>query len=111
MSRLKPIANLVSHYKYAITIIIGVLLVGFVDDNSFMRRAQLDMQISDLTSEIEKYNTLNDNNMRQLKSLRQGHEAYEKIARERYFMHADDEDIFVLSDDQNNNNDNDETAE
>ena len=27
--------------------------------------------------------------------------AIEKIARERYFMKADDEDIFVLSDDQN----------
>ena len=28
----------------------------------------------------------------------------EKIARERYFMKADDEDIFVLSDDVNSTN-------
>ena len=42
MSRLKPILDLISHYKYAITIIICVLLVGFVDENSFMRRTQLD---------------------------------------------------------------------
>ena len=30
---------------------------------------------------------------------------YEKIARERYFMKADDEDIFVLSTDLPKNND------
>jgi hypothetical protein len=37
----------------------------------------------------------------------------EKIARERYFMKADDEDIFVLSDDDRSTNTfvNDETAE
>ena len=107
MSRLKPILDLISHYKYAITITICVLLVGFVDENSFMRRTQLEMQISDLESEIEKYNAQNE-------ALGQGPDAVEKIARERYFMHTDDEDIFVLSDDpkpDNENTDNDETAE
>lgn len=114
MSRLKPILDLISHYKYAITITICVLLVGFVDENSFMRRTQLEMQISDLESEIEKYNAQNEANMKQLKALGQGPDAVEKIARERYFMHTDDEDIFVLSDDpkpDNENTDNDETAE
>ena len=114
MSRLKPILDLISHYKYAITIIICVLLVGFVDENSFMRRTQLEMQISDLESEIEKYNAQNEANMKQLKALGQGPDAVEKIARERYFMHTDDEDIYVLSDDpkpDNENTDNDETAE
>ena len=114
MSRLKPILDLISHYKYAITIIICVLLVGFVDENSFMRRTQLEMQISDLESEIEKYNAQNEANMKQLKALGQGPDAVEKIARERYFMHTDDEDIYVLSDDpkpNNENTDKDETAE
>ena len=53
-------------------------------------------------------------NMKQLKALGQGPDAVEKIARERYFMHTDDEDIYVLSDDpkpDNENTDNDETAE
>ena len=52
--------------------------------------------------------------MKQLKALGQGPDAVEKIARERYFMHTDDEDIYVLSDDpkpDNENTDNDETAE
>ena len=114
MGRLKLIMALVGHYKYAIVIIAGIILVGFVDENSFMRRTQLEMQISDLESEIEKYNAQNEANMKQLKALGQGPDAVEKIARERYFMHTDDEDIFVLSDDRkpdNENTENDETAE
>ena len=90
------------------------MLVGFVDENSFMRRTQLEMQISDLESEIEKYNAQNEADMKQLKALGQSPDAFEKIARERYLMHTDDEDIFVLSDDpkpNNENTDNDETAE
>lgn len=101
---------LVSHYKYAIVIVVGVLLVGFVDENSFMHRIQLEMQISDLNAEIEKYNAQNEADLKRLKELRRGKDAYEKIARERYFMQADDEDIYVLSDDPKNETDNDETA-
>ena len=96
MGRLKLILALISHYKYAITIIIGVLTVGFVDENSFLHRFQLEMQISDLEEEIAKYNAQNESD---LKKLRQGPQAFQKIARERYFMKADDEDIYVLSDD------------
>ena len=38
--------------------------------------------------------------MTRLRELETNPKAIEKIARERYFMKADDEDIFVLSDDQ-----------
>ena len=99
MGRLKLIWALISHYKYAITIIIGVLAVGFVDENSFLHRFQLEMQISDLEDEIAKYNEQNESDLKKLKEMRQGSQAFQKIARERYFMKADDEDIYVLSDD------------
>lgn len=102
MGRLKLIWALISHYKYAITIVVGTLLVGFVDENSFMHRVQLKMQISDLTDEINIYNAQNEADLKQLKELRHGAGAYERIARERYFMQAEDEDIYVLSDDEKN---------
>ena len=38
--------------------------------------------------------------MARLRELETNPKAIEKIARERYFMKADDEDIFVLSDDK-----------
>ena len=110
MGRLKLILALVSHYKYAITIVVGILLVGFVDENSFMHRVQLEMQISDLTKEIEQYNAQNEDDVRKLKELQHGAGAFERIARERYFMKADDEDIYVLSDDEKPETNNDETT-
>ena len=40
---------------------------------------------------------------KRLKELNRNPDAIAKIARERYFMKADDEDIFVLSDDKKTN--------
>lgn len=111
ISRLLPVLALLSHYKYLITVVIGVLLVGFIDENSFMHRAQLEMQISDLEADIERYNEQNEADMKQLKAMKQGPRAFERIARERYFMKADDEDIFVLSDDEKPKTFEDETTE
>ena len=111
MSRLNVFLSFLSHYKYLIVLVVGVALVGFLDENSFMRRMQLEMQISDLEDEIAKYKAENAADTRQLRDLRRNPKAIEKIARERYFMKADDEDIFVLSDDEKSNTDKNETDE
>ena len=111
MGRLKLIMALVGHYKYAIVIIAGIILVGFVDENSFMHRVQLEMQISDLLQQIDKYNAHYDDDMRKLRELNHVPWAYQKIALERYCMKTDDEDIYVLSDDKQPQTDNNETNE
>lgn len=95
----RGLINFLDHYKYLIVIVVGVVVVGFVDENSFMRRIQYELQISDLKAEIKKYTERNEADMRQLRELKRDPKAIQKIARERYFMKADDEDIFVLSDD------------
>ena len=97
--RISIIFNFLGHYKYLILVVLGCIMVGFVDDNSMLRRLQLQMQITDLQEEIEKYRSMNDADTKQLRDLQRDSRAVEKIARERYFMKADDEDIFVLSDD------------
>lgn len=97
--RISIIFNFLGHYKYLIVVVLGCIMVGFVDDNSMLRRLQLQMQIVDLQEEIEKYRSMNDADTKQLRDLQRDSRAVEKIARERYFMKADDEDIFVLSDD------------
>lgn len=97
--RISIIFNFLGHYKYLIVVVLGCIMVGFVDDNSMLRRLQLQMQINDLQDEIEKYRSMNDADTKQLRDLQRDPRAVEKIARERYFMKADDEDIFVLSDD------------
>ena len=40
MSRINPVLSFISHNRYWFVIIIGGLLVGVIDDNSFLTRAQ-----------------------------------------------------------------------
>jgi len=80
-------------------IIIGVLITVVIDENSVMQRVKLEMQIQDLKEQIADFNTQYEQDQAKLKDLRRNPRAITKIARERYFMKADDEDIFVLSDD------------
>ena len=100
MGKGNPFLAFVSHNKYWIVLIVGVLVVGVVDENSFLKRVQLESKISDLKDQVEEYNRQYDRDMTRLRELETNPKAIEKIARERYFMKADDEDIFVLSDDQ-----------
>ena len=103
--------KMLNHYRYIIVVVVGILIVGFVDDNSFMRRVQYELQISDLKKQIKEYNERHNTDSERLRELKRDPKAIEKIARERYFMKADDEDIYVLSDDEKPIQQNDETTE
>ena len=85
--------------KYTVVCLLGVLIVGFLDENSIWSHFKNKQRISDLEEEIEKYNSEYERDQAQIRELNRNPKAMEKIARERYFMKADDEDIFVLSDD------------
>ena len=85
--------------KYAFVLIAGVAIVGFLDDNSVWSHMKNRQRINELTEETEKYNAEYKRDQAQIRELDRNPKAIEKIARERYFMKADDEDIFVLSDD------------
>ena len=97
--KLSIIWNYLAHYKYLIVIVAGVLIVGVVDDNSIRQHIKYQLQIATLREEIGKYREQYEKDSRQLKEMRQGPDVFGKIARERYFMKSDDEDIFVLSTD------------
>lgn len=110
MSKLYPLWNFIGHNKYWIVIILGVLIVGFLDENSLLQHVRYRMQVRDLNEQIENYNAQYERDEAKLRELRLNPKAITKIARENYFMKADDEDIFVLSDDENNVKSKDETA-
>ena len=102
---------MLNHYRYLIVIVVGILIVVFIDDNSIMRRFQYELQISDLKKQIKEYNERHNTDSERLRQLRRDPKAIEKIARERYFMKTDDEDIYVLSDDEKPTQKQDETTE
>ena len=86
-------------FKYAVVAIIGGVIVGFLDENSFYSHFKNMQRISELQEETQKYNADYRRDQARIRELDRNPKAMEKIARERYFMKADDEDIFVLSDD------------
>lgn len=100
MSKLESFLNFIGHYKYLITIVLGVLYCGVLSENSFLQLMKLNMQNQDLDAEIELYTKQNEEAKAQLESLKSNPRAVEKVARERYFMKMDDEDVFVLSTDE-----------
>ena len=90
----------ISRFRYQIVIVLGILIVGVFDENSFRRSIESYYEIQDLNTDIAKYKKQYYSDMQRLKDLNTSPDAIAKIARERYFMKADDEDIFVLSDDE-----------
>ena len=85
------------YMKYVVVLVLGLLYVGFLDENSFWAHRRNTQRIDDLTSEIASYKATYDKAQSQLDELEKDPKAVEKIARERYFMKAKDEDIFVLN--------------
>lgn len=88
------------YVKYAVVCVIGILVVGFLDDNSVLSHINNIRRKGELKKEIELYNAQNKKNLDRIDQLDRDSKAMEKIARERYFMKTEDEDIFVLSDDE-----------
>jgi cell division protein DivIC len=98
-SKLSPFLKMLAHYKYAIVIVVGVAYVGFIDDDSILQLIKYNLTAAELQDDIQIYNSRNEAATKELRELRTNPKSIEKIARERYFMKADDEDIYVLSDD------------
>lgn len=88
------------YMKYVLVCVVGILIVGFLDDNSVLSHLNMMQRKSELREEIEYYETVNQKNKERIRQLEDNPKEIEKIAREQYFMKADDEDIFVLSDDE-----------
>lgn len=87
-------------FKYYIVVILVVLFLGFLGENTFMGYYKNREQIELLEEEIDKYNKIYQSDIKNLKELKTKPSTLIKIARERYYMKKENEDIFVLSDDE-----------
>lgn len=87
--------------KYVFVIIVGIALVGFLDDNSIWAHIRNMNRISELQKEIDDYTQRYERDQARVRQLNVNPKAVERIARERYFMKEADEDIFMLSEDVN----------
>ncbi|MCR5270274.1 MAG: septum formation initiator family protein [Prevotella sp.] len=86
--------------KYIVVLVIGVLFIGFLDENSVWNHFRYKQRVVELKEEIAVYEKNFERDQKTIHELQHNPKAMERIARERYFMKAADEDIFVLSDDE-----------
>ncbi len=86
--------------KYILVTVLAVVLIGFVDENSLWHHYDNKKRIGELEDEIARYNEQNRRNQEQIRLIDSNPKAMEKIARERYLMKTDDEDIFIISEEE-----------
>jgi cell division protein FtsB len=96
MSRLNTVFLFICRHKYIVVGFFIVLIVGFIDDNSFMHRFDRRSRMSQLRSEIETYKEQYEKADRCLREMDSNPESIEKMARERYYMKRPGEDVFVI---------------
>ena len=96
METVKKIWRIIGKFRYVIVIVVALLIIIVFDSNSFIERLKHQETISELKREIAKYNEAYSRDSLMIKKLGSHPEMVEKIARERYFMKADNEDVFIL---------------
>lgn len=100
MDKLVTVWNFIRRYKYVITIGIFAVIMGFLDENSMIRRFKNKREIMRLESEIRKYQAEYEESTKKLNELMSNPEAMEKVAREKYLMKKPNEDIYVFEDEE-----------
>ncbi|MDO4172893.1 MAG: septum formation initiator family protein [Prevotellaceae bacterium] len=102
MGKLNNVWSYLARHKYLITIVLGILLVGVIDENSFRKYMILQMRYNEARSELDSYVEQFHRDSVRLNALEANHKGVERVARERYFMKRANEDVYVLSTDERN---------
>jgi cell division protein DivIC len=85
--------------KYVLTLILFFLWLLFFDQNNLLERHKLNSEYDRLIQEREYYMKKIEEDRRRIKELKTDNENLEKFAREQYLMKKDNEDIFVIEED------------
>ena len=85
----------IGKYKYLIVLVLFLLIIFVVSDNSMIKRMVLKREIHDLQEQLQESAEQKRRNELMLNDLDNDSLVKERIARERYFMHRADEDLFL----------------
>lgn len=100
MGKLNAVWNAFCRHKYAVVVILFVLLIGFLDENSLLSRYRHRVELDELHAEIRRYTEMYEHDTRSLQQLDSNPEMLVEVARERYYMQMADEDVFVIQSDK-----------
>ena len=80
---------------FVLIFIVFAVWMLFIDSNSLLIHHELNEDISDLEDEKEYYNKEIEIDKKAIKEL-STEEGIEKLAREKYYMKKDNEDIYII---------------
>ena len=86
--------------KYVVALAVFAVFLGFVGESSLVNRFAQQREISRLKEEIDEYNRKFAQDKKTLDALKHDPETVKEVARSRYFMKTDNEDIFIVEDDE-----------
>ncbi len=82
--------------KYILSLLIFFLWMLFFDQNNLLERRKLNGEYEQLMQEREYYMKKIEEDRKRIRELKTDNENLEKFAREQYLMKKDNEDIFII---------------
>ncbi len=84
--------------KFVLTSVIFVLWMTFFDQNNLLERRKSTREFRQRSEEKEYYQKKIEEDRKRIRELKTNNDNLEKFAREQYLMKKDNEDIFVIVD-------------
>jgi len=86
--------------KYVITALVFLAWLLLFDQNNLTERSKMNREYNQLMEEKEYYQKKIEEDRKRIEELKTNNDNLEKFAREQYLMKKDNEDIFVIVDDE-----------
>lgn len=96
MKILKPLYRFVSKFKYLLTFLVFLTLIAFVGQNSLLNRYEHMKEIKELKNQLAQLEKEFEEDNKKLEILNDNPAAIKEVAREKYHMKMDNEDVFFF---------------
>ena len=99
MDRIRNIINLLPkplRNKYLILLLLFIFWIVFLDDYNLINQNKMKNNVDDLKEQKEFYISEIKSDSTELSNLKNNSEEQEKFAREKFLMKKDNEDIFII---------------
>lgn len=94
---LPQLKSFVGRHKYLIVFVLFLIVILVASDNSLVKRMVQKREIKDIQEQLRESAELKRQNELMLNDLSNDSLVIDRIAREKYNMHREDEDLFLES--------------
>lgn len=96
MLKIKVFLEKIMKHKYITTLVVFLVLIGYLDSNSLYNRYKLYLEERDLQLQVDAYREQYNRDTKLYMELMDDPDAVVRIAREKYYMKNENEDVYVF---------------